>query len=125
MAPSSDHVSLREFIERVLDERQKALDVRFISQQEALGLASRTLELRLEKLNELRQEVTTDRGNYITREKYDADQKSLHQKMDDNFRSINQWQDRADGSINVVRFLGASGVVALIIELARASGVLK
>ena len=126
MSPDADtRVSLREYIETIFRERKDALDLAFKAQQDALGLASRTLELRLEKLNELRQEVTTDRGNYVLREKYEADLHAINEKLDASFAEIRKWQDRADGALNVARFLGASGVVALIVEIARASGALK
>lgn len=74
-------VSLREYFEAILDEKQKTLDKAFSAQQEALGLASRTLELRLEKLNELRQEVTQDRGNYVTKEQYETKQEGLERAL--------------------------------------------
>ena len=66
-------VPLREYVERIFDEKQKALEIAFRGQQEALALASHTLEIRLEKLNELRREVTEDRAKYVTVEKYDAE----------------------------------------------------
>src|SRR4029077_6301218 len=74
---ADDRVSLKEYIERVFDEKEKALQLAFRAQQEALALASRTLELRLEKLNELRQEVTQDRGNYVTKDAFDSRLKPL------------------------------------------------
>ena len=78
---TDDRISLRDYIERIFDEREKALDLAFRSQQEALALASRTLELRLEKLNELRQEVTQDRGNYLTKLEYDTKQGTLLDRL--------------------------------------------
>lgn len=70
-------VSLQTYIERIFDERQRSIEIAFKSQQDALNLASRTLELRLEKLNELRQEVTADRSRYVTLDKYDAEMEPL------------------------------------------------
>jgi diphthamide synthase subunit DPH2 len=70
-------VTLREYIERIFDERQKALDIAFRASEQALALASRNLELRLEKLNELRQEVTQDRGEYVKREVFEARRSQL------------------------------------------------
>jgi len=64
-------VPLKEYIERIFQERQAALEKAFAAQETALQLATRNLELRLEKLNELRQEVTQDRGEYVKREVYD------------------------------------------------------
>jgi hypothetical protein len=77
----SDKVSLKEYVERIFSERQNALDLAFKAQQEALGLASRTLELRLEKLNELRQEVTQDRGNYLTKAEFESKREVQDQRL--------------------------------------------
>jgi len=74
-------VPLREYIERIFDERQKALDVAFKAQEQALRLASNNLELRLEKLNELRNEVTSDRGNFLTRDRYESQHSALEEKV--------------------------------------------
>ena len=65
-------VTLREYIEAIMSERDRALTAAFTAQQSALNLATRNLELRLEKLNELRQEVTQDRGEYVKREVYES-----------------------------------------------------
>ena len=100
---ASEHVSLREFIERILDERERR-DLERLH----------TLEIRLEKLNELRQEVITDRGNYITRVQYEAEVGALEKKV-----------NQAEGALNVARFLGAGGIVALLVELARSVGYIK
>jgi len=86
-------VELREYIERVFDEKEKALQLAFRAQQEALALASRTLELRLEKLNELRQEVTQDRGNYVTKDKFD----SSWEARDTRIKILEDWRSQAIG----------------------------
>ena len=65
-------VSLREFVERILHEKQVALDQRFLAQQEAIAQARIVVDARLEKLNELRSEVQEDRGGYVTKENLDA-----------------------------------------------------
>ncbi len=118
----SEHVSLRDFIERVFDEKEKALQLAFKSQQDALALASRTLEVRLEKLNELRSEVTTDRSNYITRDKYDADRQAFSERVATLDRENRQWRDRMDGALALLRILSVGGGLALLIELGRAFG---
>ncbi len=69
----NDNVTLKEYIERIFDEREKALNQAFRAQQEALALATHSLELRLEKLNELRAEVITDRAKYATTDKFDTE----------------------------------------------------
>ena len=78
----SPDVPLREYIERIFEEKQKALEIAFISQQKALDLATRNLELRLEKLNELRAEVSADRSEFVKFATYDAQHRSLEDKID-------------------------------------------
>lgn len=82
-------MSLKDYMERIFSEREAALNLAFKAQQEALALASRTLELRLEKLNELRQEVTQDRGNYLTKTEYDTKHTILNDRLNrlENFNS--------------------------------------
>jgi hypothetical protein len=100
-----DGVSLKEYIERVFDEKEKALQLAFRAQQEALALASRTLELRLEKLNELRQEVTSDRGNYVTKDQYETRSEAQNQR----FQRLENFNSR------VLGFGAAIGILAGIV----------
>ena len=58
-------VPLREYIERIFDEREKALQLAFRAQQEALALATTSLNRELEHLNNLRQEYSGDRGRLL------------------------------------------------------------
>lgn len=69
---NGDHITLREYVDRILEEREKAFLVRMEMQNAALQRESRNIEMRLEKLNELRQEVIQDRGAYVLRENLDA-----------------------------------------------------
>jgi len=102
-------VELKEYVERVLDEKDKALQLAFRAQQEALALASRTLELRLEKLNELRQEVTQDRGNYVTKDKFDAAQEAWNARL----KILEDWRSRAIGfGAAIAAAAGIAGGVA-------------
>ena len=110
----TESVPLKDYIERIFSERAAALELAFKAQQEALLIATRNLDSRLEKLNELRQEVTQDRGNYVTRDKYDAEVGQLEKKL-----------DQATGALNVARFLGAGGLAAAIYAVAAQAGVIK
>lgn len=78
----STDVPLKVYIERIFEEKQKALELAFSSQQKALDLATRNLELRLEKLNELRQEVSADRSEFVKVGVYDQAYKTLIEKVD-------------------------------------------
>jgi hypothetical protein len=54
-----DELSLKEYFERIFDEREKALNLAFRSQQDALGIATTALNRELEHLNKLRVECVT------------------------------------------------------------------
>jgi len=73
-------VSLREYIERILDEREKATEA-----------ARKSMELRLDRLNELRAEVQEDRGQYLTRDKYDGE----HDALSNRISLLESWRGKA------------------------------
>lgn len=81
-AENGQYVSLRDYIESIMDERQrahsaehvlidKALDKAQDLREEAIRQARVVVDSRLEKLNELRAEVVQDRGEYVTRTEND------------------------------------------------------
>jgi hypothetical protein len=117
----SEEISLRDYFERVLEEREKRTAVLVSSYEDALTLAARSMEQRLDKLNELRQEVITDRGNYVSRDKYSADIGLINERV----ATLTSKLDRAEGALFIARFLGASGIAALSIEMARLAGALR
>ena len=92
----SEHVTIREFIERVMDEREKALNI-----------ATTNLEKRLELLNELR-------GDVVTKSEYNA----THYPMIDRVTKLENWQAKIVGGGILLMFLsGAIGaIVAHIIK---------
>lgn len=93
-----------------MSERDRALQAAFVAQQSALNLATRNLELRLEKLNELRQEVTQDRANYITRDKAEADSDAFGQRLS----ALENWRSRATGAAVILGlFAGAIGAALM------------
>jgi exonuclease VII large subunit len=69
-ARNGDTVPLKEFIEALIAERDKAV-------KEAI----RQMEMRLDELNKLRAEVSEDRALYLTREKYETEHRALQQSI--------------------------------------------
>ena len=69
---NGNSISLRTYIERILEEYDKRQVLLIEGQQRALEIAASSMEQRLEKLNELRQEVTLGRSVFVTRELFDA-----------------------------------------------------
>ena len=98
-------VTLREYIEAIMSERDRALTAAFNSQQAALQLATKNLELRLEKLNELRQEVTQDRSSYQTRDKAET----IENALADRIASLESFRGKALGFGALVSLLSAVG----------------
>ena len=96
-------VSLREYIEAIMAERDKALRAAFLAQQEALNLATRNLELRLEKLNELREEVTKDRSAFMSRERYE----DAHDVLENRVSSLEGFRGKALGFGALVSLISA------------------
>ena len=107
---NGNHVSLREYIEAIISEKDRALQAAFLAQQNALNLATKNLELRLEKLNDLRQEVTRDRANYLTRDKAESDSDAINVRIS----SLESFRGKALGFGALVAIL--SGAVGAIIQ---------
>jgi hypothetical protein len=106
-------VTTREYLERICAERSKRVvdritgaeelySQRFEMQDNALKLATKTLELRLEKLNELRAEVLQDRARYITLDAYDA----RHAPIEARIKAIELWNSKVYGAALGIALVG-------------------
>jgi len=109
-ADNGNSVTLREYIEAIMSERDRALTAAFTAQQAALNLATKNLELRLEKLNELRQEVTQDRANYQTRDKAETTEDALGQRL----TNLESFRGKALGFGALVSLLSAIGGALIV-----------
>lgn len=85
-------VTLKEYFTKLLEEHDRRFELRFTAKDEALALArdesNRKLEevaaqheRRFEQLNELRKQVTEDRGQFVTKERYSIEQSSLSERI--------------------------------------------
>jgi hypothetical protein len=63
----NDDVSLRDYIEAILDSHDRA----HAAEHKAVELAAAEMERRVEGLNQLRQDVITDRGQFVTKDVVD------------------------------------------------------
>jgi len=86
---AEEPVSLRQYVDTNFELRDRALKIQHDASEQALQLATKTLEARLDKLNELRAEVTSDRSNFITRMEFDAESKRID--------SLEKWQAKMIG----------------------------
>jgi hypothetical protein len=79
---NNHRVSLKEFILRIMDEREKAFRAYIDAQRDAIALAKENIEHRLKQLNETRNEVMSDRGLFVKTDTYDANHKALVDKVE-------------------------------------------
>ena|SRR3990167_3022688 len=94
-------VPLREYLESLLD-------VKFGALERALGVAQAELERRLAQLNELRDEVTHDREQFVTNEKVElllGRAEGTHTEFATRLDSLERWRSRIYGGFIVASIL--------------------
>lgn len=111
-------------LERMIDRRIAAVDeARRISEtvrDTSIAEAQRTIETRLQALNELRREVTEDRGQLVRRDVFDSRIGGLEQRIEQRFdtlfariESLESWRNRSIGVISVLA-LASGGIGAFV-----------
>ena len=94
---SEEHIKLREFIEAILEERQRALE-----------LSAKAIDAKLEHVNNLRADVIRDRELFVTKAAHEQSQGELLRRLN----SIESAQQRIVGvGIAMVVFAGIIGAV--------------
>lgn len=84
----SETVSLKKYLEKIIElndrrytevniEKEKALKIKEEADKVALGLARDIQRYKDEKANELREQINSERGLYVTNEKFDTTIKPL------------------------------------------------
>ncbi|OIO19435.1 MAG: hypothetical protein AUJ54_06605 [Ignavibacteria bacterium CG1_02_37_35] len=81
-------VSLKEYVEKIFDEKEKSYSSHLDSERRVVDKAMENLERRLDALNNLRQEVLSDRSEYLTKAEYAADHKTVGIKIDNHSKLI-------------------------------------
>jgi len=96
--------------EAMREDDQRALEIKQKADEEALNLARNQQTYKDEKANELREQISSERGHYIGREEYniqhgslnekvDASAKSLDDKIDNGLKALN---DKVDSNFKVI-----------------------
>src|SRR4030042_7116145 len=106
-----EEISLKSFFERMLEEQEKRISLRFDSLDKALILNRSEMERRLEGLNQLRAEVVSDRGMFTVRD-----------KCDDKHGELNIWRDTVNKKLTTletrsITWTAAVGLFFLTISL--------
>jgi hypothetical protein len=97
--------TLKEHLEARLTALDERISVQARADQTALELAGENIEARLEKLNELRQQVSDDRSTYLNREVGET-----------RLTRLEGWQARLIGALVLVTIILPT-ITALIVYL--------
>ena len=86
-------ISLRDYV-----------DSQFKAHNEAINLARANIELRLSAMNELREQINRERGQYLTRDRFDASHIAIESRLAnlDKFAANIQGRIWAMGAVVVV-----------------------
>lgn len=103
-----DVVSLREYIESKLHDRD-----------EAIRLAAKILDVRLDQMNEFRAQINAERGEYMTRREHQIIEAKFDTQIQNLQHQVTEIQGRTKGSevtmSKIYAAIGAFGAVVAII----------
>lgn len=119
MAPS---VELKEYIERILDEREKAHVLTLAAAIRESDAKAIQIERRIDALNELRKEVVTDREKFAQRGEIELRITTLIERFEDVMKAVsrlNEWKSKVGGiTIAIMVCIGLmSTVLSVLISL--------
>ncbi len=111
VSESDNTVTLKEYLCALLEQQEARMGLRFDAMDKALEIANRELSLRLERLNELREEVTRDRASFVK-----IGICSGHHE------NLQKWQDTVNRKLTVletrsITWTAAVGVFFLILNV--------
>ncbi len=102
----------------VATEREKALKIKETADLAALGLAREIQTYKDEKANELREQINSERGNYLTRSEYNAQHQALEDKLDAALKPLNDFMVASrgrDAGVGISATVAASLVGTLLV----------
>jgi uncharacterized membrane protein len=79
---AGNQISLREFLIAKIEELKLYFDVRFNASEKAKELAYATLEKRLEAMNEFRDTLKDQAGNFITRKEVEVNLDLINKEVE-------------------------------------------
>lgn len=119
----SEKITLREYLEKVIDGKAEQFDLRFKAADQALRISEKELAKELEHLNKLREEVTHDRGQFLRMETFDFFKNDLEKWKSKVDGCLTTTEARYDARIKTPTYLGVISIflamIAIIITLAR------
>lgn len=119
---TNEEISLRDFFESLLSERQKADHAQWAShnavhlqESQARSIAEIEINRRLNELNELRKQVIDDRFQFITKPEFYLSRDS----MTTDIAAHEKWKNQMEGTFRTLVWIivGACGAVTTVINL--------
>lgn len=99
-------------LEQEVRHLKEMVDLRFTSSKEAIEQARERVNERLEGMNELRNQITNERGTYLTRERFDTEHGTLLARTAAIELQMSKWS----GSIWMLG--GAVSAVVILVNVA-------
>lgn len=116
---SGEEVTLRQYVERLIDERHQFYVAMFESHKVALDLAKVDIDRRLEQMNKFREENIRDKIMMVSRQEWQTGHQTLISQFDEKMVSI----DRRFATVERMIWVGtgiiltASALVAVLVKL--------
>lgn len=109
-------------LSEVAVEREKALKIKETADLAALQLAREIQTYKDEKANELREQINSERGNYLSRDEYTSQHQALTDKLETSIKPLADFvtaqQGRQQGiQLSVGALLGSVTLVGIITGL--------
>jgi CHASE3 domain sensor protein len=98
------HISLKEYIETRLESIKATMEA-----------ADKSIALRLDQMNELREQITEERGKYLTRREFEVSEKSIKEDI----RSLRESRAELAGKASTwsVVIAGGFALIATLLSI--------
>jgi hypothetical protein len=100
-------ITLREYLEAVLKHEREQREMAARDAKESIDLAHAEIDRRLAQMNELREQITTERSTYLRRDIFDR----IHDPVVNRIGALERWRSNIEGRIIML------GSVVVVINL--------
>jgi len=118
-------VTLKEYIESRMDEREKAHVAQIINAERSIDLAANSLREKLEQMNEFRRQIDSERALYVQRPRLDELSKRHDgdiQRLVERLENLENWQSNVAGRqvvFGAAVVLGAGTLAGVVVSVLR------
>jgi hypothetical protein len=80
LADATVTIRVQDYVDREVSHLREIVELRYAASEAALNMAHQRMEERLGGMNELRDQISRERGAYLTRERFDAEHVTLQDR---------------------------------------------